>query len=134
MKSVKNGINKQNKGEKMTLQELKTMSNNLMQAIHDYKNQGGFNEIELERTIDELLCRLPRDIVYVEWFDRSDIENMANGVFDEPVDEDMIDICMNSLDHFNGSIMENEMVESIVADTVREHKKGFTNEYSKYNA
>lgn len=108
----------------MTLQELKTMSNNLVQAIHDYKNQGSFDEIELERTIDELLCRLPRDTIYVEWFDRSDIENMANGVFDEPVDTDMVDICMDSLDRFNGSIMENEIVESIVADTVREHKKG----------
>ena len=108
----------------MTLQELKTMSNNLVQAIHDYKNQGGFDEIELERTIDELLCRLPRDTIYVEWFDRSDIANMADGVFDEPADQDLIDKCMWELDNFNGCIMENEIVESIVADTVREHKKG----------
>lgn len=105
----------------MTLQELKTKSNELVQAIHDYKNQCGFDEIELERTIDELLCKLPRDIVYVEWYDRSDIKNMADGVFDEPVDEDMVDMCMEDLDRFNGSIMENETVENIVADTVREH-------------
>lgn len=116
----------------MTLQELKTKSNELVQAIHDYKNQGGFDEIELERTIDELLCKLPRDIVYVEWYDRSDIKNMADGVFDEPVDEDMVDMCMEDLDRFNGSIMENETVENIVADTVREHKKGFEDETDLY--
>lgn len=112
----------------MTLQELKTMSDNLVQAIHDYKNQGGFDEIELERTIDELLCRLPRDTIYVEWFDRSDIENMANGVFDEPADPDLITKCMWELNNFDGSIMDNYIVESIVADTVREHKKGANNE------
>ena len=109
----------------MTLQELKTMSNALVQAIHDYKSQDGFNEIELERTLDELLCKLPRDIVYVEWFDRSDIQNMADGVYDEPVeDEDLIDKCMEDLDRFNGSIMENETVEQIVADTIRNNKQG----------
>lgn len=110
----------------MTIEELKTMSNQLVQAIHDFKTSADYDgcndEIELERTIDELLCSLPRDIVYVEWFDRSDIKNMADGVFDEPVNEDMVDMCMEDLDRFNGSIMENETVEYIVADTVREHK------------
>lgn len=115
----------------MTIEELKTMSNQLVQAIHDYKTSTDYDgyddEIELERVIDNLLCRLPRDIVYVEWFDRSDIKNMADGVFDEPVNEDIVDICMEDLDRFNGSIMENETVEYIIADTVREHK-GTNNE------
>lgn len=106
----------------MTLVELKNMSNQLVQAIHDYTQEKDFDSIELERTIDELLCRLPRDIVYVEWFDRSDIQNMADGVYDDPVNADIVDICMENLDRFNGSIMDNEIVENIVADTVREHK------------
>lgn len=113
----------------MTLEQLKTMSNALVQAIHDYKSQDDFNEIELERTLDELLCKLPRDIVYVEWFDRSDIANMADGVYDEPVEnEDLIDKCMEDLDRFNGSIMENETVEQIVADTIRNNKQGVSYE------
>ena len=106
----------------MTLEELKNTSNQLVQAIREYTQEKDFNSIELERTIDELLCRLPRDIVYVEWFDRSDIQNMADGVYDEPVSEDLVDMCMEDLDRFNGSIMGNEIVENIVADTVREHK------------
>ena len=110
----------------MTIEELKTMSNQLVQAIHDFKTSADYDgcddEIELEHVIDNLLCNLPRDIVYVEWFDRSDIKNMADGVSDEPVDEDLVDMCMEDLDRFNGSIMENETVEYVVADTVREHK------------
>jgi len=108
----------------MTLEKLKTISNELVQAIHDYRQEKDFDEIELERVIDRLLCDLPRDIVYVEWYDRSDIKNMADGVYDEPVSEDLVDMCMEDLDRFNGSIMENETVEYIVVDTVREHKGG----------
>ena len=108
----------------MTLKELKNMSNQLVQAIHDYTQEKDFDSIELERVLDSLLCKLPRDIVYVEWFDRSDIQNMADGVYDDPVNADMVDMCMESLNNFNGSIMENEIVENIVADTVRERKGG----------
>ena len=106
----------------MTLTEIRTMKDNLLQAISDYKQGGKFDEIELERIIDDLLCKLPRDTTYVEWFDRSDIQNMADGVFDEPVSEDVVDKCMWGLNNFCRSIMENETVEMIVADTVRQHK------------
>lgn len=51
----------------MTLEQLRTMSKELVQAIHDYQLEKDYSEIDLERTIDELLCRLPKDIVYVEW-------------------------------------------------------------------
>lgn len=107
----------------MTLEQLKTMSNEIVQAIHAYKLEKDYDEIELERTIDELLCRLPRDIVYVEWYDRSDIENMANGVYDEPVGEHTVDTCMDALDRFDGSIMENYVVENIVIDTVKQQRE-----------
>ena len=103
----------------MTLKQLKTMSNELVQAIHDYKLRKDCDCIELERTIDELLCRLPRDTVYVEWFDRSDIQNIADGVSDEPVNKHLIDMCMEDLYRFNGNIMDNETVEQIISDTVR---------------
>lgn len=107
----------------MTLEQLKTMSNEIVQAIHDYKLEKDYNEIELEHTIDELLCRLPRDIVYVEWFDRSDIKNMANGVYDEHVGEHTVDTCMDALDRFDGSIMEYYVVENIVIDTVKRQRE-----------
>lgn len=106
----------------MTIEKLQALKDELTQAIHYYREEPNYNETKLEMLIDDLLCKLPRDIVYVEWFDRSDIKNMADGVFDEPVNEDMVDMCMEDLDRFNGSIMENETVEYIVADTVKEHK------------
>lgn len=113
----------------MTLEQLKTMSNELVQAIHDYTQEKDFNSVELERTLDELLCRLPRDIIYVEWYDRSDIQNMADGVKDEPVNDDTVDNCMYNLWQFNDSIMDNEIIEDIVVDTVREqHYKGEHND------
>lgn len=112
----------------MTLEQLKTMSNELAQAIHDYTQEKDFDSVELERTLDELLCRLPRDMIYVEWYDRSDIQNMADGVFDEPANDDTVDNCMYNLWHFNNSIMDNEIVENIVSDTVREQHKGADND------
>lgn len=112
----------------MTIEKLQKMKNELVQAIHDYKFEKNFNSVELERTLDEMLCCLPRDIIYVEWFDRSDIQNMADGVFDEPANEDLVDMCMEDLDRFNGSIMDNETVEYIVSDTVREQHKGANND------
>ena len=105
----------------MTLQELKTKSNELVQAIHDYKNQGGFDEIELERTIDELLWKLPRDIVYVEWYDRSDIANRID--YDDIITEELLDMCIHNMWDTDESIMDDEFVMSIVDDTVEEYKK-----------
>ena len=104
----------------MTLEQLKTMSNELVQAIHDYTQEKDFDSVELERTLDELLCRLPRDIIYVEWYDRSEIKNMAE--FDNPVSEEVVDNCMNELWEYNESIMDNDLVIDIVNDTVSEHK------------
>lgn len=108
----------------MTLDELKNKRDELLNAIKEYMVSPEYNEIELEYTLDNMLTRLPRDIIYVEWFYRSDIKNMADGVYDDPVDEDMVDKCMEDLDRFNGSIMQNETVEDIVFDTVRTQKQG----------
>ena len=103
----------------MTLEQLKTMSNELVQALHDYKLEKDFNDAELERTIDELLCRLPRDIVYVEWLTRSDIQNMADGVYDEPAEPEMLDDCMQNLWDNDSSLLDTDIAEAIVVDTIR---------------
>ena len=107
----------------MTLEQLKQMSQNFVQAVKDYKDSADFNSVELEFVLDNLLCRLPRDIVYVEWFDRSDIKMMADGQLNnEEADDDLVDNCMKNLDRFNGNIMENDTVQDIVCDTVRQTK------------
>lgn len=108
----------------MTLEELKNKKEEMLNAIKEYMASPEYDEIDLEMTLDDMLTRLPRDIIYVEWFDRSDIKNMADGVYDDPVDEDMVDKCMEDLNRFDGSIMENETVEYIVVDTVRTQHKG----------
>lgn len=103
----------------MTLEDLKNKTYDLLQAIKQYRSEKDYNETDLERLIDELLCKLPQDLIYVEWFDRSDIRNMADGVYDDPVDEDMVDRCMEDLDRFNGSFIENESIQLCVNETVR---------------
>ena len=111
------------------LPDIRFKIDELIQAIKDYQQDKDFDSVELERTLDELLCRLPRDIIYVEWYDRSDIQNMADGVFDEPANEDTVDNCMYDLWHLNESIMDNEIVQGIVCDSVREqHYKGEHND------
>ena len=109
----------------MTLEKLQALKDELTQAIHYYREEPNYDETKLEMLIDDLLCKLPRDIIYVEWFDRSDIRNMADGVYDEPANEDLVDMCMEDLDRFNGSFMENESIQMCVNETVRyahEHK------------
>lgn len=108
----------------MTIEDIKIKIDDLISAIKEYKAQPDFDEIQLEMKLDWLMCCLPRDIVYVEWFDRSDIASMINTV-DEPCEEqDLVDKCMEELDRFSGSIMENETVQQIIDDTVRDYKQG----------
>jgi hypothetical protein len=108
----------------MTIEELKNKTDELIQAIREYKEEKDFDEIELERELDYMLTRLPRDIVYVEWYDRSDIKNMADGIYDSPVNEDTLDNCMWELWEYDNSIMDNDIVYSIVNDTVVGLTKG----------
>lgn len=112
----------------MTIEELKDKADELIQAIREYKEEKDFDEIDLERTLDYMLTRLPRDIVYVEWYDRSDIHNMADGIYDDPVNEDTLDNCMWELWEYNDSIMDNDIIYSIVNDTVVGLTKGANNE------
>lgn len=107
----------------MTLEQLKTMSNSLVQAIHDYRNESEYDEIELERTIDELLCKLPRDLVYVEWFDRSLIKDMADRQFNnDEASEDLVDNCMFDLWDNDNSMMDGDSIYSSVVDTIVGYK------------
>lgn len=107
----------------MTIEELKIKADEFVNAIKEYRNEKDYNEIDLERMLDYMLCKLPRDIVYVEWYDRSDIKNMADSQLNnEEADEDLVDMCMEDLDRFDGSIMDSEIIHYIVNDTVRQHK------------
>lgn len=107
----------------MTIDDLRNKMEDFLNAIHEYKNSKNFDSTDLEYCIiDPVLCRLPRDMVYVEWYDRSDIQNMADGVFDEPVNDDLVSDCMRQLWQFNNSIMDNETVQDIVSDTVKNRK------------
>lgn len=107
----------------MTIEELRNKMEDFLNAIHEYKNSENFDSTDLEYCIiDPVLCRLPRDIVYVEWYDRSDIKNIADNVFAEPVDEETVDICMHNLWNFDNSVMDNDIVSNIVNDTINEIK------------
>ena len=106
----------------MTLDELKNKMEDFLNAIHEYKNSENFDSTYLEYCIiDPVLCRLPRDMVYVEWYDRSDIENKID--YGETITKDLIDTCMHNLWEYDDNIMDNELVASIVDDTVAEYNK-----------
>lgn len=102
------------------LPNIKFQIRELLQAIKDYREDKDYNEVELELLLDDLLCKLPRNNIYIEWYDRSQIRNMAE--FDNPVSEDVVDDCMNELWEYNDSIMDNDLVIDIVNDTVNQHK------------
>ena len=113
----------------MTLDELRNKMEDFLNAIHEYKNSENFDSTDLEYCIiDPVLCRLPRDMVYIEWYDRSDIQNMADSIYDNPVNEDTLDNCMWELWEYNNSIMDNDIVYSIVNDTVVGLTKGEQND------
>ena len=113
----------------MTIQDIRNTIDTLVAQIKEYKTGADYDgcddEIELERAIDNLLCRLPRDIVYIEWYDRSDINNRI--CYDDTITEEMVDNCMQNLWDFNESIMDDEIVYNIVNDTINE-TKGANNE------
>lgn len=108
----------------MTLDELRNKKEEMLNAIKEYMASPEYDEIELEMTLDDMLTRLPRDIIYVEWFDRSQIKDMADGVYDDPVDEDLVDKCIYDLWSSNDSLMTGDDLYERVADTVRIQHKG----------
>lgn len=103
----------------MTLEQIKDLSRALTHAMKEYQKQGDYNECELECVVDDVLCKLPRDIVYVEWLTRSDIQNMADGVYDEPAEPEMLDDCMQNLWDNDSSLLDTDIAEAIVVDTIR---------------
>lgn len=105
----------------MTLEQLENMKQNFIQAIHQYRTEKDCDEVELELLIDRLLCDLPKDMVYVEWYDRSQVKNIADSQLNnEEANEDLVDTCMMELWEYNNSIMDDELVQDIVCDSIRE--------------
>lgn len=111
----------------MTIQDIRNTIDTLVAQINEYKTSADYDgyddEIELERALDNLLCRLPRDIIYIEWYDRSDINNkIVLDSSDDTITEEMVDNCMHNLWNFDNSIMDDEIVYDIVNDTIKEMK------------
>ena len=50
----------------MTLEELKNKREEMLNAIKEYMASPEYNEIDLEMTLDNMLTRLPRDIIYAD--------------------------------------------------------------------
>lgn len=109
----------------MTIQDIRNTIDILVAQIKEYKTSADYDgcddEIELERALDNLLCRLPRDVVYVEWYDRSDIASRID--YDDIITEELLDMCIHNMWNTDESIMDDEFVMSIVDDTVEEYKK-----------
>lgn len=107
----------------MTIEELKLKADEFINAVKEYRNEKDYDEIDLERMLDYVLCGLPRDIVYVEWYDRSDIKNMADSQFNnDEASEDIVDSCMFDLWDNNNSMMNSDSIYSSVVDTILERK------------
>lgn len=103
----------------MTLEQLKDLSQELTHAMKEYQEQSDYNECELECVVNDVLCKLPRNIVYMEWLTRSDIQNMADVVYDEPAEPETLDDCMQNLWNNDSSLLDMDMAATIVTDTAR---------------
>lgn len=103
----------------MTPEKLNAKIQELINTINEYRTSPECPTDELERAIDTLLCKLPRDIVYMEWLTRSDIQNMADVVYDEPAEPEILDDCMQNLWDNDSGLLDIEMAATIVTDTVR---------------
>lgn len=108
----------------MTLEQIKAISKELELAILYYKSQKDFDEIGLGQVITDLLHRLPQDIVYVEWYDLTDIRNLIENTGRSPVSKEMTDACMKDLHEFSGGFIDNETVQSFLDESLRcEHEE-----------
>jgi len=103
----------------MTLEQIKAISKELELAILYYKSQQDFDEIGLEQVIDDLLRRLPQDIVYAEWYDLTDIRNLIENTGRSPVSKEMTDACMKNLHEFGQGFIDNESVQTFLDETLR---------------
>lgn len=110
----------------MTLEQLKTIQEQFITALKEYKDGQDYNDIELEKVLDDTLCRLPRDIIYVEWYDRSQVEYLVDNrikylnEIDQPtkMTADLIDDCMYDLWNANDSFMNDDDIQSVICDTI----------------
>lgn len=110
----------------MTLEQLKTIQEQFITALKEYQNAQDYDEIELEKVLDDTLCRLPRHIVYVEWYDRSQVEYLADNwikylnAVNQPTKKttDLIDDCMYDLWNANDSFINDDNIQSVICDTI----------------
>lgn len=107
----------------MTPEKLNAKIQELINTINEYRTSPDCPTDELEWAIDTLLCKLPRDIVYVEWYGRSDIKNIADDCDDDTIiTDETLDHCMTELWEFNRSIMEYDTVVDIVNTTINQNQ------------
>ena len=109
----------------MTIDKLEEMRRDFIQAIAQYRTEKDYNEEDLELLLDRILCDMPRDMVYIEWFNRSQIKDMADSQFNnDEASEDIIDSCMFDLWDNTNSMMDSDSIYSSVAETIRNNKEG----------
>lgn len=107
----------------MTIEDVREKMLDLTQAIREYKNGKDYNSDELEILVDDMLCRLPRDVFYIEWFDRSQIRVMADScVNNDSASEDKVDECMYNLWRNDDGYMRNDDIYWTITDTINEYK------------
>lgn len=107
----------------MTLEQLKTIQEQFITALKEYQTAQDYDEIELEKVLDDILCRLPRDIIYVEWYDRSQIKDMAENRkylagYDIEITEKLVDECMYKLWNASDSFMNNDDIDFVICDII----------------
>lgn len=107
----------------MTIEDVREKMLDLTQAIREYKNGKNYKSYELEILVDDMLFRLPKDVFYIEWFDRSQIQEMADScVNNDSAGEDKVDECMYNLWRNDDSYMRNDDIYWTITDTINKHK------------
>lgn len=105
----------------MTIEDVREKMLDLTQAIREYKNGKDYDSDELEILVDDMLCRLPRDVFYIEWFDRSQIREIADSCINNDLaSEDEVDECMYNLWRSDVSYMTTEDIRYTIEYTINE--------------
>lgn len=111
----------------MTIEDVKAKMLDLTQAIREYKDGKDYDSDELEILVDDMLCRLPRDVFYIEWFDRSQIRDMVIDRIEyanqeTEITDTLIDECMHNLRTSDDGYIRNDDIYWTIIDTIKEHK------------
>lgn len=108
----------------ITKEQLKSKAEEFANMLKEFEKQSNTvhgDEEALENITNFILCSLPRNYTYVEWYSRSEIDNMIFQITEKDVKPEFLDLVMDSLWDRNSSFMDSESMIEVVNDIVEDN-------------